>query len=88
MYFVLYMIMYIKWNKICLNYMYFKFLYCVVIIVKMWSFRGGLVYIFRGYFRAVISIVVYFIKLFIIVIVFLDGLVRMWLFNIMEIFYR
>lgn len=80
--------MYIKWNKICSNHMYFKFLYCVVITVKMWSLRGGLVHTFRGHSRAVTSIVVHPIKPSIIVTASLDGSVRMWSLNTMEILYR
>lgn len=68
--------------------MYGKFLYCVVITVKMWSLRGGLVHTFRGHSRAVTSIVVHPVKPSIIVTASLDGSVRMWSLNTMEILYR
>lgn len=56
--------------------------------VKMWSLRGGLVHTFRGHSRAVTSIVVHPIKPSIIVTASLDGSVKMWSLNTMEILYR
>lgn len=57
-------------------------------LVKVWSLTGGLVHTFRGHSRAVTNLLIHPQTSSIIITCSLDGSLRMWSLDTMDVFYK